>query len=78
MEDQHFCSVMAVDRALLVDSLPSPGQPQGNAWAARMTAVGAIVGFFTCVSVPLLLESHLDGCFMKRKRGFNQNTSILG
>jgi len=42
---------MAMDRALLVDSLPAVEQPQGNAWAARMMAIGAIVGFFTCVFV---------------------------
>ncbi|KXN89417.1 General alpha-glucoside permease [Leucoagaricus sp. SymC.cos] len=44
--DFSINAVMAVDRALLVDTLPSSQQPQGNAWAARMMATGAIVGFF--------------------------------
>lgn len=44
---------MAVDRALVVDTLPSTQQPQGNAWAAGMGAVGAIVGFFVCVHILL-------------------------
>ncbi|KAF9443657.1 MFS general substrate transporter [Macrolepiota fuliginosa MF-IS2] len=44
--DFSINAVMAVDRALLVDTLPSSSQPQGNAWAARMMAVGAVIGFF--------------------------------
>lgn len=49
-------AIMSVDRALLVDSLPSPQQPQGNAWAARMVAIGAIVGFFVGnVDLPKIL-----------------------
>ena len=39
-------SVQAVDRALLVDTLPSSSQAAGNAWAARMLGVGSVVGFF--------------------------------
>jgi solute carrier family 45 protein 1/2/4 len=50
-------SVMAIDRALLVDSLPSPQQTQGNAWAARMGITGALFGFFVYV---LLLTIDLD------------------
>jgi len=38
--------VMSVDRALLVDTIPSSEQPLGNAWAARMLGVGSIIGFF--------------------------------
>ncbi|KAH7871070.1 uncharacterized protein C8R40DRAFT_1055634 [Lentinula edodes] len=38
--------VMAVDRALLVDVLPSTLQPSGNAWAARMGGFGSVVGYF--------------------------------
>ena len=41
--------VQAVDRALLVDTLPSAEQPAGNAWAARMLGVGSVIGFFVCV-----------------------------
>ncbi|KIM76089.1 hypothetical protein PILCRDRAFT_826740 [Piloderma croceum F 1598] len=39
-------AVMAVDRALMVDVLPSPEQPSATAWAARMVFIGAIAGFF--------------------------------
>lgn len=38
--------VQAVDRALLVDTLPSSSQPAGNAWAARMLGAGSVVGFY--------------------------------
>ncbi|KAI0037009.1 hypothetical protein K488DRAFT_75578 [Vararia minispora EC-137] len=38
--------VQAMDRALIVDTLPSSQQPVGNAWAARMTALGSVGGFF--------------------------------
>lgn len=41
--------VQAVDRALLIDTLPSAAQPAGNAWAARMLGVGSVIGFFVCV-----------------------------
>ncbi|TFK31761.1 major facilitator superfamily domain-containing protein [Crucibulum laeve] len=44
--DFSINAVQAVDRALLVDTLPSSSQPQGNAWAARMLGVGSVVGFF--------------------------------
>ena len=39
-------SVQAVDRALLVDTLPAERQASGNAWAARMLGIGSVVGFF--------------------------------
>ncbi|TRM66977.1 major facilitator superfamily domain-containing protein [Schizophyllum amplum] len=39
-------AVQAVDRAILVDTLPSSAQASGNAWAARMLGVGSVVGFF--------------------------------
>ncbi|KAJ2914560.1 hypothetical protein MD484_g5815, partial [Candolleomyces efflorescens] len=39
-------AVQAVDRALLVDTLPPADQASGNAWAARMLGVGSVVGFF--------------------------------
>ncbi|KDQ54088.1 hypothetical protein JAAARDRAFT_38701 [Jaapia argillacea MUCL 33604] len=38
--------VQAVDRALLVDTLPTSEQASGNAWAARMHGIGSITGFF--------------------------------
>ncbi|KAG9226953.1 hypothetical protein CCMSSC00406_0003374 [Pleurotus cornucopiae] len=44
--DFSINAVQAVDRALLVDTLPSIEQPAGNAWAARMLGVGSVVGFF--------------------------------
>ena len=37
---------MAVDRALLVDTIPSSEQASGNAWAARMLGVGSVIGYF--------------------------------
>ncbi|KAH6910824.1 sucrose transporter, partial [Coprinopsis sp. MPI-PUGE-AT-0042] len=39
-------AVQATNRALLVDTLPSSNQAGGNAWAARMLGVGAVLGFF--------------------------------
>lgn len=41
-------AVQALDRALLVDTLPPSAQAAGNAWAARMLGFGAVVGFFVC------------------------------
>ena len=38
--------VMAVDRALLVDTLPRDEQAKGNAWAAIMVGIGGVSGFF--------------------------------
>jgi solute carrier family 45, member 1/2/4 len=37
--------VQAVDRALLVDTIPSSKQASGNAWAARMVGIGSVIGF---------------------------------
>ena len=39
-------TVQAVDRALLVDTLPASRQASGNAWAARMGGIGSVTGFF--------------------------------
>lgn len=44
--DFSINAVGALDRALLVDTLPPSDQPSGNAWAARMLAIGSVVGFF--------------------------------
>ncbi|KAH7915904.1 major facilitator superfamily domain-containing protein [Hygrophoropsis aurantiaca] len=44
--DFSINAVQAVDRALLVDTLPPFDQPSGNAWAARMLAIGSVAGFF--------------------------------
>ena len=41
--------VHAMDRALLVDTLPPSSQVSGNAWAARMLGFGSMVGFFMSV-----------------------------
>jgi solute carrier family 45, member 1/2/4 len=38
--------VQAVDRALIVDTLPTSEQAAGNAWAARMLGIGSVAGFF--------------------------------
>ncbi|THV02069.1 hypothetical protein K435DRAFT_963326 [Dendrothele bispora CBS 962.96] len=38
--------VQAVNRALIVDSIPPSLQPAGNAWAARMQGMGSIIAFF--------------------------------
>lgn len=45
-ETKILSTVQALDRALLVDTLPPSGQPSGNAWAARMLAIGSVLGFF--------------------------------
>ncbi|KAF9644299.1 MFS general substrate transporter [Thelephora ganbajun] len=38
--------LQAVDRALVVDVLPTGLQPAGNAWAATMLGIGSVSGFF--------------------------------
>ncbi|KAF8148425.1 major facilitator superfamily domain-containing protein [Crassisporium funariophilum] len=54
--DFSINAVQAVDRALLVDTLPSSSQASGNAWAARMLGVGSVVGFFVGgIDLPRLL-----------------------
>ncbi|KAJ7764685.1 major facilitator superfamily domain-containing protein [Mycena metata] len=50
--DFSINAVQAVDRALLVDTLPPAQQAAGNACAALMLGLGSVVGFF--VSVPLV------------------------
>ncbi len=42
-------TVQAVDRALIVDTLPSSDQADANAWAARMLGVGSVAGYFMFV-----------------------------
>ncbi|EKM56768.1 uncharacterized protein PHACADRAFT_254080 [Phanerochaete carnosa HHB-10118-sp] len=44
--DFSINAVQAVDRALLVDTLPPSDQPDGNAWAARMLGFGSVAGYF--------------------------------
>ncbi|OCH90826.1 MFS general substrate transporter [Obba rivulosa] len=44
--DFSINAVQAVDRALLVDTLPSSEQADGNAWAARMLGIGSVAGYF--------------------------------
>lgn len=44
--DFSINAVQALDRALIVDILPTSEQPSGNAWAARMVAIGSVVGFY--------------------------------
>ncbi|KAF8627150.1 hypothetical protein AX17_006367 [Amanita inopinata Kibby_2008] len=44
--DFSINAVQAVDRALLIDTIPPSAQPAGNAWAARMLGIGSVIGFF--------------------------------
>ncbi|KZT01574.1 MFS general substrate transporter [Laetiporus sulphureus 93-53] len=44
--DFSINAVQAVDRALLVDTLPPSDQAEGNAWAARMLGIGSVAGYF--------------------------------
>ncbi|CAL1709454.1 unnamed protein product [Somion occarium] len=44
--DFSINAVQAVDRALLVDTLPTEKQADGNAWAARMLSIGSVAGYF--------------------------------
>ncbi|KAI0943211.1 hypothetical protein AcW1_002427 [Taiwanofungus camphoratus] len=44
--DFSINAVQAVDRALLVDTLPPTDQADGNAWAARMLGLGSVAGYF--------------------------------
>ncbi|KAI0301333.1 hypothetical protein BC826DRAFT_1090061 [Russula brevipes] len=44
--DFSINAVQAVDRALLVDTLPRDDQAKGNAWAAIMLGIGSVGGFF--------------------------------
>ena len=40
------CKVQILNRVLIVDTLHTSQQPNGNAWAARMAIIGGITGFF--------------------------------
>lgn len=54
--------VQAVDRALIVDVLPTGLQPAGNAWAATMLGAGSVFGFFVFVPIcPVFFLSPNDG-----------------
>lgn len=44
--DFSINAVQAVDRALVVDVLPTGLQAAGNAWAATMLGAGSVAGFF--------------------------------
>jgi solute carrier family 45 protein 1/2/4 len=56
-----FGIVQAVDRALLVDILPTPLQPAGNSWAAKMLGIGSVIGFFMYVHLVTPLPQFFDG-----------------
>jgi solute carrier family 45, member 1/2/4 len=43
--DFSINAVQALDRALIVDTLPSSQQASGNAWAAGMLGFGSVFGF---------------------------------
>jgi solute carrier family 45 protein 1/2/4 len=47
-----------MNRALLVDTLPTSDQATGNAWAARMLGIGSMAGFF--VYAPHLLIFYIS------------------
>ncbi|KAJ6562324.1 major facilitator superfamily domain-containing protein [Mycena capillaripes] len=56
MIDFSVNAVQAVDRALLVDTLPPALQASGNAWAAAMLGLGSLTGFFVGnLDLPALL-----------------------
>ncbi|KAJ7840426.1 major facilitator superfamily domain-containing protein [Mycena leptocephala] len=56
MIDFSINAVQAVDRALLVDTLPPAIQASGNAWAASMLGLGSVIGFFVGnLDLPALL-----------------------
>ncbi|KAG6894396.1 hypothetical protein C0992_006288 [Termitomyces sp. T32_za158] len=51
--DFSMNAVMAMDRALLVDTIPPAAQASGNAWAARMLGLGSVIGFlFGTIPLP--------------------------
>ena len=47
-------TVQAVDRALVVDVLPTGLQPAGNAWAATMFGAGGVSGYFVFVPISIM------------------------
>ena len=53
MIDFAISAVQAVDRALLVDTLPPEQQAAGNACAALMLNTGSVVGFLVCLDFTL-------------------------
>ncbi|EPS95433.1 hypothetical protein FOMPIDRAFT_1054159 [Fomitopsis schrenkii] len=63
--DFSINAVQAVDRALIVDTLPSSEQADGNAWAARMLGIGSVAGYFIgnvdlTTSFPFLGKTELE------------------
>jgi solute carrier family 45 protein 1/2/4 len=48
---------MAIDRALIVDTLPAAEQVGGNAWATYMVVVGGVVGLYMCASFFTILRN---------------------
>ncbi|KAH9857374.1 MFS general substrate transporter [Lenzites betulinus] len=44
--DFSINAVQAVDRALIVDTLPAAEQADATAWAARMLGIGSVAGYF--------------------------------
>jgi solute carrier family 45, member 1/2/4 len=68
--------VQSMDRALIVDTLPSSEQPSANAWAARMLGIGGVGGFFLYVHYQCLM-SMLTYCCAFLPSGGIDMTSIL-
>jgi solute carrier family 45 protein 1/2/4 len=44
-------TVQAMDCVLVVDTLPTSEQAEGNAWAARMLGLGSVAGYFMSVTL---------------------------
>ncbi|CAK5281837.1 unnamed protein product [Mycena citricolor] len=84
--DFSINAVQAVDRALVVDTLPPSQQAAGNACAALMLGLGAVVGFFVgnlpLVSMLSFLHAEselqaLSGLVSMILLGFHLVTAIL-
>ncbi|KAK0194177.1 sucrose transporter [Armillaria mellea] len=66
--DFSINAVMAVDRALLVDTLPASQQPAANAWAAAMFSLGSVIGFFIIIVSFLLLAGHVSMALLIKEK----------
>ncbi|KAJ6476131.1 hypothetical protein C8R45DRAFT_1158586, partial [Mycena sanguinolenta] len=63
MIDFAINAVQAVNRALLVDTLPPEKRAAGSACGALMLNTGSVVGFFFYVRAQLLSARHMIICF---------------
>ncbi|KAI0644153.1 hypothetical protein C8Q79DRAFT_1021988 [Trametes meyenii] len=53
--------LQAIDRALIVDTLPPSDQADANAWAAHMLGIGSVAGYFMLLLHFLLCTRKPDG-----------------